>query len=347
VTVTDIEADVTKVEIVDQALNVIGAEFAPFPPDGTVQVTLTRPLVHLELITADVSNANGTTSSTPLEVGDGNGDILVCIGIQETGDTGPLGSPGSTTGAIEWIGAASAVNGAPQGTPLSPGTTWIPLTFDPAVGPILNFFGGNGMIDGTRGTLEHLALSVDSLSANRSSGPYRLYVDNVVNVGAGTGGSDFVIADFEGAPLGGQVLFRQPSFSGSTDQNLAAAPNSSETSLAFGNPGQSQELRWFWLDTTDQRWIRVTTFGTAISPSPIIDLTKPIRIDLLLVEDCPTFKGDLTGDGVIDGDDLAALTACMVGPDVPSGISCVCADFDEDGDVDLDDVAEMLDAIGS
>ena len=143
-------------------------------------------------------------------------------------------------------------------------------------------------------------------AANRSSGVYVMYVDNVINVGAGAGGSNFVITDFEGYPLGSEVLFQEPTNSGTTSGNLSAPPSASEVTNAKANGGtQSQMLTWFFKDTTAQRWARITTSATAYKSRPIIDLTKPIRMDILLALPGPAVcHGDLNCDGSIGFGDI-------------------------------------------
>ena len=86
----------------------------------TIDVPVTA-LTHLDEITA-VQTVGGDAGvpSTSLEVGIGNGDLYLSIGIRETGDTGPLGTPGGTSGEIEWIGTTEAVDGAPHGMAVSP-----------------------------------------------------------------------------------------------------------------------------------------------------------------------------------------------------------------------------------
>jgi len=329
-------------EIRDQGALVIGSSTGPFDPNAPTSVTLSRPLVHLESITAEVTNANGTSVSDPLEVGNGNGDILLSLGIRETGDAGPLGSEGGSVGDIEWVGAASALNGAPQGIPISRSNNWQTITFDPA--GVVTGFTGDGIINGTRGVLEHLAVAVSAASPNRSSGRYTLFIDNVVNVGAGPGGSDFVIEDFESALPGDEVLFQEPTFSGSTDRHLTPLPSASAASTDAGNPGQSELLVWFFRDTTDQRWARITTSSTTGGrASPIIDLTRPIRMDVLLI-DSVVCTGDIDGDNQVNLADLAVLLANF---GTPSGATLTDGDIDGDGDVDLADLAVMLSNFGT
>jgi subtilisin-like proprotein convertase family protein len=48
-------------------------------------------------------------------------------------------------------------------------------------------------------------------------------------------------------------------------------------------------------------------------------------------------SGDFNGDGVVDVDDFGRLAACMAGPQHGIGAECVCAEMDDDGDVDMMD----------
>jgi len=343
VLITNIAAESTLVQVF-AGTNLIGS-INPAGADTVVVPVST--LVHLDSITAKQSGPSGVSgTSNAIEVGKGNGNILLTLGIRDSGDIGALGTEGGTTGGIEWIGASAATGGAPQGKPISPLATWQTVTFDPTTDPILNFYLGDGVITESRGSIEHLAVAVDSASASRSTGPYKLYVDNVVNVGAGDGGADFVITNFEthlGTPLvvGTEALFNEPRYSGTTDVNLLATPNISLVSDARGNPSQSERLSWFWVDTTAGRWVRLTTSGAQNVSRPIIDLTKPIRMDVLLLPACETVPGDMSGNGSVNGEDIVPFITCVGGPTVAADPSCVCGDFNNDDYVDVLDFAEF------
>ena len=72
----------------------------------------------------------------------------------------------------------------------------------------------------------------------------------------------------------------------------------------------------------------------------VIDLCA-IRVDRPLA--------DLNQDCVVDIDDWALLSACLAGPGAPASPACppgVDADLDDDGDVDLRDVAALCQAMG-
>jgi len=356
VSVSNLEDSLVSVEIYDATPTQIGIFNGPFDETGVAEVELTRPMVHLESLTAVATNAIGQTESYPLEVGKGPGDVLICIGVRETGDTGALGTEGSTHWSydIEWVGATGVINSTPLGTPVSPSDEWQTLTFNPA-GVLIEGMTGDGTIDGERGVLEHLAVTVDAASTDRSAGSYRLYIDNVVNVEAGDGGEDLVIADFEDVDVGVETLFQEPTNSGSTSIHLKSLPSASEASDLQGYPGQSELLVWYWKDTDEERWARITTESVEDTPSPIIDLTKPIRMDVLLVINeefgCPNpgaagvyCYADIQGDDcVVNLNDLAKLVG---GYGTTTGAVHDDGDLDGDGDIDLSDLAALLGMYG-
>jgi len=331
VTIADVDTNANSVTVYDAGALVIGTHtITPADSNGVVDITLTRSLVHLERINASQTNTIGeSTLSADLEVGDGNGDVLIAIGIREASN------------AIEWIGVSTTgVGGSPQGVAISPANAWQTLTFDPTSDPVTGFT-GNGMIDGAVGVLEHLAVTVNAASGGRSSGTYRLFVDNIENVGGS------VITDFEGFALDSEVVFQEPTFSGTTSGNLSFPPSASANSDIYNNGGtRSQLLTWFFSDTDESRWARITTSTAANLPSPLVDLTLPIRMDVLLVAGCPTTKGDTDGDGDVDVDDHTGFAACAGGPVDSAGPVCICADVNDDGRVDLFDAAQMQDLIG-
>lgn len=105
-----------------------------------------------------------------------SGTLRVSLGVRETGTASAIGSDGGTSGAIEWIGPATAISGAPQGKLLTalPGV-WQSIVFDPGRDPVLGFT-GNGVLSAAnnKGVLEHLAFA-----AVDSAGPFTVYVDEI------------------------------------------------------------------------------------------------------------------------------------------------------------------------
>ncbi|MBK8915632.1 MAG: hypothetical protein IPM64_13740 [Phycisphaerales bacterium] len=312
VTVTGLNPASTLVEVFRN-----GNPFGSINPGGfaSIVVPLSGTVANGDLITARQTSAAGTSAlSEGIEVGRGNGPLSLSLGIRETNDAGALGATGGTVGELEWIGATGTISGAPQGVAISPSNSWVTIEFDPATDPILSFV-GNGAITATRGVLEHLAISVNSTSPNRSSGPYTMYIDNVINVEANAG-VDFLISDFESFGIGVEALWQEPTNSGSTSGNLGNAPNSSSVRDEEGNPGKSARLQWFFKDTTAGRWIRETTSGATNLSRPIIDLTKPIRMDVLLPADI--IIGDMNCDGVVNNFDIDPFVLAVVDIDAYS-----------------------------
>ncbi len=50
-----------------------------------------------------------------------------------------------------------------------------------------------------------------------------------------------------------------------------------------------------------------------------------------------SLPGDCSGDGAVDIEDYASFADCLGGPGETYESHCLCADIDEDGDVDLTD----------
>jgi hypothetical protein len=115
-----------------------------------------------------------------------------------------------------------------------------------------------------------------------------------------------LITDFEGYTLGanGVVLFRQPSFSGSTSSFVVGDPcnfaggvyNCSQISDEQAFSG-TQSLRVAWQfrlnPNTGQpypnAWLRLTTFNTTSVPNPAITFAHRVRVRLYVPSDTPDF----------------------------------------------------------
>jgi hypothetical protein len=314
------------------------------PPNTltTLDVPVSPGLVYQQVITAKQTvTALGTSdASVGLVVGRGNAPIMLGVGIRETGATGALGSTDpATSGAIEWINVTT--NGTERiGYKIHPQPTWQTITLSSANGVTKFPSSGNGVINGTRGALEHLAIFMNANTNGLSTGPYRMYIDNVYNLNA-DGGPDFLLTGFESYALGAEVLFQEPTYSGTTLSLLDYWFGSSAATDKYASAGtQSLFLTWFWKDTAAGTWIRETTSGATNLSRPVIDITKPIQMDVLLLPYC--VKGDMDSNCSIDLTDYTAFQACLGGP-LPPAIAptCGCADFDEDGQVDLYDFAEF------
>jgi hypothetical protein len=98
-----------------------------------------------------------------------------------------------------------------------------------------------------------------------------------------------VFNDFEGGTVGGQWGFRQPTFSGSTSPNLQpqSTPNTNnimQVTQGFDiNSTRVGEVRFNFLDSSPNRWLRLTTAGATGVPNPQIPLDGIISFDVYSV----------------------------------------------------------------
>ncbi len=97
--------------------------------------------------------------------------------------------------------------------------------------------------------------------------------------------TDILLTDFESFADGtanGTVLFRFPTFSGSTDEFLEASPNLTTVTgtIPAGNASaRALRANWSW-NTTANPWLRLTTASAANLPNPVIDLTRKLLFDI-------------------------------------------------------------------
>jgi hypothetical protein len=114
-----------------------------------------------------------------------------------------------------------------------------------------------------------------------------------------------LITDFEGFPLGanGVVLFRQPSFSGSTSSFVVGGacniPNGVYNCALISDEqafSGTQSLKVAWQFRTDANgnpfpnaWLRLTTFNTPNIPNPAITFAHRVRVRLYVPSGTPDF----------------------------------------------------------
>ncbi|MBN1816561.1 MAG: PEP-CTERM sorting domain-containing protein [Sedimentisphaerales bacterium] len=186
--------------------------------------------------------------------------LAISIGVRETGTAEPIGGNGGAANGIEFIDMDAQT--------LTLDGTWQQFTFNFGSAAVSPFAGAtaNGVLDGTRGVLEHIRIrNVDGFT-----NPITLWIDDIVNTTAAAG--DVLVTGFEGYDADAQVIFRQPSFSGSTAGNLAASPNFSGVDNSEGYAGDaSYRVELQFVDDTDTRWVRLTSYNTSNLPNPAID----------------------------------------------------------------------------
>jgi len=156
-----------------------------------------------------------------------------------------------------------------------------------------------------------------------------------------------LITDFEGYALGanGAVLFRQPSFSGSTASFVVGSPCDLPNGVyncalisdeqAFSG---TQSLKVAWQFRTDANgnpfpgaWLRLTTFNASSVPNPAINFDHRVRVRLYVPSDTPDFYLTLgvreTGTtaacagngGASGGIEWIGATSAQAGPSAPVG----------------------------
>ncbi|MGI9455594.1 MAG: PEP-CTERM sorting domain-containing protein, partial [Aeoliella sp.] len=109
------------------------------------------------------------------------------------------------------------------------------------------------------------------LNTDGITGPITLWVDDVsVNEAAGP-----TVEGFEGFVVGDEVIFQEPSFSGSTSGNLVAGSTAGVTDDMAYTGGQSYRADLQFIDADATRWLRYTTFQSANVPNPWIRTIEP------------------------------------------------------------------------
>lgn len=320
-------------------------EVVPVAESANVPVTALvkgKTLVATQTVSACVppQEMEGCKGKIGPVVGSGkNSSLLVSLGIRETGGSGPVGADGGTTGFIEWIGPATAVGGAPQGKKLPVDPGWQTLTFTPGVDKVLSSgltTGSNGVLDGTWGVLEHLALAIDPAAPD--TGRYTLYLDNISN---GT----TPLTDFENYQTGTRVIFAQPNYSGTTSGNLIIPPNMAEVSEEQhdGTGTKSLKISFQFIDPQQKRWLRLSSVKLATAqelPNPLINLTQPITMRVLLkgAKDCGAVFADRDKDGDVDQVDFGEFQKCYTGTSTGIATGCECFDQNTDEKIDAADL---------
>ncbi len=189
--------------------------------------------------------------------------LQISLGIRETGSAAAIGADGGTAGSIEWIDL--------DGQELTLDGTWQQFSFhldptDPMASPVSGFT-GDGMVTGTAGTIEHIRIKNFAGITDEIT----LSIDDVTDTVNGVP-TDF--GTFEGYADDTEAMFQEPSFSGSTSSNLAAAPapNSSGVDNYTASrmaPG-SDQVRFQFVDNSPTRWVRLTTFAASNQANPTI-----------------------------------------------------------------------------
>ncbi len=218
---------------------------APLALNDYVQVLGTSSLTVRQC--ADGSISSGTNCPQVTTKPSGATGIIIGGPVRVTSD-----GVGYTWWRVQWFDGSSTVGWSPE--------NWLERTTEPtSVPPVLSPIPNVVISEGTLLTFTNVAVA----SSN----------------------AETVLTDFEGFASGtanGTVLFRSPSFSGSTDELLEAAPNLTSVVGTFPSGNDSARVlraNWSWTNTANL-WLRLTTSGTANLPNPVIDLTRRLRFNI-------------------------------------------------------------------
>lgn len=188
--------------------------------------------------------------------------VKLSIGIRETNSAGPVFGDGGSGGGIEWVNR--------DGQTLTADGTWQLFTFTPATDTLLAFAGAtaNSMLEAGHefATIEHIRI----LNDTGITSPLRMWIDDVTNTVA----SGAVVEDFEAASLGSEVMFQEPSFSGSTSSNLLPGSKTAVSNSMANSGSQSLQADFQFVDNTPTRWVRLTTFGAPNQPNPRVRIRE-------------------------------------------------------------------------
>lgn len=182
--------------------------------------------------------------------------LKVSLGTRETNKPDvAIGDNGGASGQIEWIAPVDTLDLPMDGQ-------WRQYTFS------LNAFSpssltGDGVMQAAAGTIEHLRFVSDGVF----KGPYTIWIDDVAETLAN--GAETVISSFAGAADDASVMFRAPSFSGSTSGNLAASPNFAGVDNTVGHTDSSSlRVEFQFKPEAAAPWLRLTTYAAPTLPNP-------------------------------------------------------------------------------
>jgi hypothetical protein len=113
-----------------------------------------------------------------------------------------------------------------------------------------------------------------------------------------------LLTDFESfttPTANGTVLFRQPSFSGTTSSKIEGAPSPNisqvlSTGIPSGNPNVGNNallVSWNFVDTATPFWLRLTTFNATSLPNPTVSLLPNWGIQFDIHTDTPIYVAAL------------------------------------------------------
>ncbi len=199
--------------------------------------------------------------------------LQVSLGIRETAAGGgpevAIGGNAGTLGGIEFVNLDG------QTVPFD--NQWHGYTWSLGSDPLTAFAGttANSVLDGAYGSIEHLRFK----NHTGVTAPITIWIDYVVNTVAP---GPTVVESFEGAAVGTEVMFQEPSFSGSTGSNLLPGSTAAVNDSTAFDGLASYKVDWTFVDNDPTRWVRLTTFGTAMRPNPLIRFDQGSQVTVYI-----------------------------------------------------------------
>lgn len=178
--------------------------------------------------------------------------LTVSMGIRETGQEGAIGeSMPNAGGAIEWLNKDEYT--------LTLDGTWQTFSFDFSS---MAGFTGDGAVSVERGYLEHIRLL-----SNGYALPMTVWVDNVSCTYDPTGlpppATWETRFDDVSYTDGQEVMFQEPTFSGSTSGLIVAGATSGfDSTVSADGAGGSIKADWQFIDGSTTNWLRYTAYST-------------------------------------------------------------------------------------
>jgi hypothetical protein len=178
--------------------------------------------------------------------------LTVSMGIRETDQVGAIGdSMPNAAGAIEWLNKDEYT--------LTLDGTWQTFSFDFSS---MAAFTGDGAVSVERGLLEHIRF----LSTGYPH-PMTVWVDNVQCTYDPTGlpppATWETRFDDPSYTDGQEIMFQEPTFSGSTGGYIVAGATSGfDSSVSADGSGGSVKAEWQFIDGSTSNWLRYTAYST-------------------------------------------------------------------------------------
>ncbi|HEY3245564.1 MAG TPA: hypothetical protein VGM03_19650, partial [Phycisphaerae bacterium] len=203
---------------------------APFPP-------LATPLAVGDRVRARQTNPSGTSDYSTIVTVNPPASFSLTLSLDEDGNGG------AAPADFEWVGATGVSGSAGvQGKPVFANCgVWTKFEFSliPGVEPVINFAGGNGMLqpDGGFYNVDSFFMTIDPTGPQ--VGPYEVFIDHIYVTQAN--GSELVIGDSEFVnPLAnfrGQSTF------------VAGSATSTLSNVGSYDGVQATRITWTWPDT--------------------------------------------------------------------------------------------------